>query len=159
MEIVHLSLCKSILELSLLQRDLRTDLAVASVPTRTLAHVQLARVVVVGGVDARPARVEQRRVERVAVPLAPDLGLPGLRALRLVGVRHVPGEDGARPQAADAPVVAEGLAVGVALPAAAVEVVGAVPVKVAAEAAQTGAELGGDAQLEEAHAVPQQTDT
>ena len=34
---------------------------------RALAHVQLAGVVVVGGVDARQARVEQRRVQGVAV--------------------------------------------------------------------------------------------
>ena len=47
----------------------REDLAVAHVP-RALAHVELAGVVVVGGVDPRQARVEQRRVQRVAVTVA-----------------------------------------------------------------------------------------
>lgn len=136
----------------------REHLAVARL-ARALAHVQLAGVEVVVGVDPALARVEEGGVEGVAVPVGLDLALPGLRALRLVRVRHVPGEDRAGPHPAHPPGVPERLAVGEDGAVAAVEVVPAVAVEVPAEPAHPVVVLGGDGQLQEAHSVPEQSDT
>ena len=133
------------------------DLAVA-LAAGALAHVQLAGVVVVAGVHLGEAAVEQGGVEGVAVAVRADLVLPALGALRLVGVRHVPGKDGAGAEAAHAPRVSEGLPGLEVAAVAAKEVVGLVTVEVAAEAAEAIAILGRHGQLQEADPVPENFD-
>ena len=70
--------------------------------------------------------------------------------------RDVPRQHGARLLAAHSPRVAELLAIGEQGPAPPDEVVPLVAVEVAAEPAHVAPHLGRDAELQEAHSVPEE---